>query len=179
MSTMRPLTFAVSLSLAIGGCKKGNSEQAPRINAATPADWGRSFCALLRANQTDRLGELAPWRDRVDECNNMTRLNECKKAGWRIGSPCTVVPEGKTYPQCDEQKLKDGWRELAEAFAKSDSTCRVDSPASGQPDEIDMSLFGVRETVLLEKTGSGTWQVSRKRFFLPDVQKAAIDESLK
>lgn len=149
------------------------------IDRSTPADVGRSLCALLVSGKMDQLGEIAPWPQQVDECNSANRNSECVRGGWRVGTPCTVVPADKTYPDCNEQTLRRHWNDFAETFAKTHATCSVERPESGRLEEIDMLIFGTRETVVLEKQTDGRWQVGRKRFFLPDIQRTALDEQAK
>lgn len=171
---MRVLTI-VAATLVLMACSKSSKDV--KIDLSTPADYGKTLCALLSTGDVRRLGEVEPWENQIKGCNLTRRVTECGGAGRFVTFGCKSVPEGKAYPDCTQQKLQDEWKRYAAELSTSKSKCVVERPRSGKLDEIEIVTFGgTRDIVRLTKHSDGQWrQWSLDPVLLPKSQLAAMD----
>lgn len=163
----------VVLALLVAACKRG--EQV-KVDLSTPADVGRTICAIVKSGQTDLLGQVLPWDKQVAGCNDTARVTECGGPS-ALTFGCSSVPRGKQYPHCSETQLKKDWKAFGAAFASSGTTCTVERPESGALEEIQLVMFGAKSTVRLEKGGDGKWQVADE-VLIPEIQMAVLAEKM-
>jgi len=161
----------LAIAVAVGACSEKSSSI--KIDVATPADVGRSLCAIFKSGSTDLLGHLLPWSDQVAGCNSMHHLAECRRHGWSPGVACTIPK--KVYAECSEETLKAQWKDFAGTLARAKASCAVERPTSGELDEVDIVILGTRETLPLMKLADGSWKVA-DNVLLSEIQMAVMDE---
>src|SRR5689334_5528235 len=117
---------------AITGCS-GKSHDVT-VNVSTPADVGRTLCAILENERIDLLDKVLPWTQQVAACNAILNgrgsyakgILPCRKAEGSGAADGSEAASGSadgesadaTFANCTEEALIADWKALAAAVKR-------------------------------------------------------------